>query len=208
MVLAVFVGWGTNQVAAELVAISLTAEVTYVNDLDGVLEGKIQTGDVLSGKYIYDLSTPDMFPDNPRSGVYWHYYSPSGISLNVGGFVFETNPSNIEFLVGIYNRDDSDGYLLMSYSNLALSNGIWVDQISWQLNDYSCTALSSDALPTTAPVLEDWESTNYLLITLGEKGGAGSIQATVTSVELVPEPASALVMGVGLALLRIGGRRK
>ena len=195
----VLVATGSGLQAA-LITINLTAEVSGVNDRDGLLEGRINVGDDITGIYTYDSDTPD---SNPLYAVgdYQHYFWPSGITLSAGGFVFQTDPIHVDFLMEIIdNQIGVDGYLIRSYRNLPLSNDVIVEHISWQLDDYSMTALSSVALPTTAPVLEDWES-NYLLITFGFKGYA-SIQATVTSVEIVPEPSSAVILAIGALLLR------
>ena len=91
-----------------------------------------------------------------------------------------------------------DGYLLRSYNNLPLSNDTSVDEISWQLNDPSASVFSSDALPTTAPVLEDWQSI-YGLRLHGERGEY-IIDATVTSA--IPEPATLLLFGWGILLAK------
>ena len=182
----VILGLGVTGLQADIIEIGLTAEVAVVDDWDGLLEGQIKVGDIITGSYIYDSDTPDLFPLNPRSGVYWHYDPEYGISLSAGGFVFQTDPSNVKFLVGIYNRTYDDGYLLRSYNNLPLSNGVEVDHIMWDLRDYTGTALSSDALPTTPPVLEDWESIFGLTIRFGYKGGS-MVRAHATSVWLVIE---------------------
>jgi len=178
------------------VVVGMTAEVTNVTDLDGVFENRINPGDVLVGKYAYDPTTLD---NNPLVGVgdYWHDDAPYGVSLSIGGFVFQTNPINTLFLLEICNDlYGHDTYLLRSYNNLPFSGEIGVDTIEWVLHDYTCSALNSAALQMTPPILGDWD-TNYLLITVGEKGGAGYIQATVTSVELVPEPTTVLMLGFG-----------
>lgn len=195
--LFVVLSFWTGSLQAEVVTIQLTAEITGIYDPADLLEGKFTAGDIITGSYIYDSSTQDLFPSNPRVGAYWHYAPPCGISLSTGSFVFQTNPDDVEFLVGIYNRSDGDGYLLRSYNNLLLSSGVEVDHISWQLDDYSATALSSDALPTTPPILEDWENNN-LLIKFGDKGSSG-ISARVTTA--VPEPATILLLALGSLLL-------
>jgi hypothetical protein len=83
--------------------------------------------------------------------------------------IFKTDPSNVYFLVEICNNhgspNPSDNYLLRSYNNLPLSNGIHVDHIAWQLDDDTCTAISSIALPTTPPRLGDWQSIFGLTLT-------------------------------------------
>jgi len=187
-----------------IITIGVEAEVTYVDDLQDLLGGSIGIGDIITGSYSYNSDTPDT---NPLStvGDYWHYSAPYGISLGAGGLLFQTDPTGVDFLVEVGdNHTGQDAYLLRSYSNLTLASGVSVDHISWQLNDYSCTALSSDDLPLVPPVLGDWES-NYLLITLGPKGSS-SIQGTVTDVWLIPEPGSIFVLGLGA--LGLWRRRK
>jgi hypothetical protein len=186
----------TLPVQASLVTIQITAEVDSVYDAGNYLEGKIKPGDLITGFYTYEFTTPD---SNPSTivGHYWHYSPPAGISLTVGGLNFKTDPANVNFLVGVGNNDPSDIYWLVSYNNLALSNGTSVDTIGWQLEDPTGTVFSSDELPTTAPVLEDWQS-NVLHI-YGVKD-AFHIFSEVTSA--VPEPTAILLFGLGALLLR------
>ena len=182
---------------AEIVTIQLTVEITWINDYDDLLEGKVNIGDIITGSYIYDSDTPDTSPLD-TIGVYRHYNPPYGINLSIGGFVFQTDPDNINFLVSVLNDyTERDTYLLRSHNNLPLSNGVEVDLMSWQLDDYACAALSSDVLPITPPVLEDWES-NYLLMTFGYKGES-SIGGRVTTV--IPEPATILLLAIGSFVL-------
>jgi hypothetical protein len=201
LVVVVLALW-TTSASAEIVTIGLSAEITYITPHDEWLNEQFDIGDVITGVYRYDSSTPDSFPSNPRSGVYQYYTAPYGIYLSAGDFAFQTDPVNVDFFVGIYDRPDGDNYLLRSYSNLPLPNDLIVWHISWQLDDYSGTALSSDMLPTTPPVLEDWEYDSGLMIQLGDKGGL-TLGAEVSSVELVPEPSTLLLLAFGgLAVLR------
>ncbi len=187
IVLAVCAG----QLQADIVEIGITAEVIGIDDFGDLLEGKINVGDIITGSYIYDSDTPDLCPST-SGGCYRHYDSPYGIYLSAGEFVFRTDPNNVYFRIGIGDCTyGSDSYFIISYNNLTLSNGVEVGSIYWQLNDYSCNALSSDALPTTPPVLEDWGDVSQLSITCGYKGTI-RIAAEVISVELV-EPIEASV---------------
>lgn len=183
---------------ATLITISIEAEVDYVEDLGNYLEGRINPGDIITGTYTYDSTTPDTNPSF-EVGDYEHYSSPYGISLTVGGFLFATDPTNVSFLLEVVNDYPSgDSYLVLSYNNLPLSNGSVVDHISWQLDDPSGNALSSDLLPTLPPVLADWQSIVGLRLE-GER--AYIIDAHVTSA--VPEPVTILLLAVGgLALVR------
>jgi len=185
-----------------LITIQIEGVVDNVMDVGNYLEGKIKVGDTFTGSYTYDSDTPDSSPLDLVQGNYWHYNPPAGISLNVGGFDFKTDPANVEFHVAIRNDiqpGGSDIYALGSSNNLLLSNGTSVEGITWQLYDPTGNALSSDALPTTAPVLEDWQS-NVLHI-YGYKDRF-HIYATVTSAQIIPEPATILMLGFGCLLLR------
>jgi hypothetical protein len=197
----VALGFFLPNVQAELIIINITATVDIVNDFGNYLEGKIHVGDTITGWYTYESTTVDSDLSDPTQGNYWHYASPAGISLTVGGFNFRTNPDNVNFLVSIGNNaSEQDNYLVRSYNNLSLSNGTLVEGIDWQLDDHTQTAFSSDALPVTAPIpLSQWQYNDLILD--GEHSGYG-IDATVISAEVIPEPATLLLLGAGIMLLR------
>jgi hypothetical protein len=147
-----------NQVNTGVIGIRIVAKVFEVNDPNNLLGGVIKVDDTITGKYIYDSGTVDTNP-NPKIGEYPYTSSSFGFEVNAGGLVFKTNPSNVDF--GLYianNWYNFDFYTVYSYNNLQLSNGMLVNDIRWQLVDYNGTAIDSDVLPTTAPVLADWES--------------------------------------------------
>ena len=181
---------------AALITIQIEAVVDSVWDEGDYLEGKIGPGDVISGFYVYESATPDSSPLDPVQGNYWHYAPPAGIALTVGGFNFMTDPFNIAFRVAIRNNAPGDVYSIGSSNNLPLSNGTPVQYFWWQLNDSTGSAFSSDALPTTFPLLDDWQA-NALHIDADRKYG---ITAHVTSA--IPEPWTILLLGLGTMLLR------
>jgi hypothetical protein len=140
-----------------IITIKIVANVIDVYDPNNLLGGVIQVDDTVTGKYVYDSGTPDSDPD-PDVGEYKHTSSTFGMELKVGGLVFKTNPSNVDFLILIANDwIYGDVYGVYSYENLQLSNGMFVSLLAWELIDENSTVFSSDALPTTAPVPSDWE---------------------------------------------------
>jgi hypothetical protein len=172
------------QAKAKLITIEIEAVVDYVEDDLGVLEGKINTGDIITGWYTYDTSTPD---SNPLANyaAYWHYNPPAGISLTIGGLEFKTNPDDVNYRIAISNGYYFiDTFSLRSINNLPLSNGTLVEDIYWLLEDSTGTAVSTDALPTTPPILENWQY-NLLLITGPYIGESFGIVAHV--IKAVPE---------------------
>ena len=139
------------------VTIALTATVDQVYDWANVLGGTIHPGDTMTGTYTYNAAASNSSP-TPNTGAYWHTTAPYGVSLKVGGKVFETDPQNVSFVVGLYNNIyDRDTYLIYSANNRPLSDHINITWIEWYLDDPSQTALKSIALPRTAPKLSDWQ---------------------------------------------------
>jgi len=190
---------------AEQIEIRIAATVYNMFDDGNFLEGKITNGSIITGSYTYESTTED---SNPSStvGDYWHYASPYGVSFSVGGFEFKTNPDNVSFIVEVVNNYPSgDDYGYISYNNLPFSESAGVGNISWFLSDPTATALSSDALPTTVPVLNLWQD-NDLMITgggwQGETWNEYGIHAEVTSAQLVPEPGTFLLLTLGALAIR------
>jgi hypothetical protein len=185
--------------------IEIIGQVTYVDDRAGVLAGQINSGDAITGWYKYDSGTPDSNP-LATEGDYEHHVQPFGVTLNIGGLLFASDPQNVDFLIKVINDYGSmDSYLLSSANNLPLPGGIEVPQIWWQLNDYTATALDNDAIPLTAPVPADWQGNN-LRINCGS-GGASRIGVTITDAWLVPEPTSALTMALGATIISLRRRK-
>jgi hypothetical protein len=151
--------------SSDIVTIFFTAEVSEVEDTAGHLNG-LKPGDLLTGFYSYDVTTPDS-NSLTTVGDYWHYTAPAGIVVCGNGLVFETDPTNVEFLVEIVNDHGTvspkDNYLVLSYVNRPLPT-VDVDYIAWQLDDPSAAAVASDALPAVPPDLEDWMSVFGLAI--------------------------------------------
>jgi len=177
---------------AELVTINIEGVVDTVEDDGYCLEDQIHVGDIITGWYTYDTATPDTNPST-NGADYWHYSPPCGIFLTVGGFEFRTDSANVNVLIEIVdNYPPDDDYLLRSYNNLSLSNGSLVDHISWWLYDPTGTALSSDDLSTTPPVLENWNLNDLTIY--GERVGY-LIHGHVTSA--IPEPATIFLLVVG-----------
>ena len=196
IVVVAYLVLGLGMANAQVITIGIEAVVKDVEDDDNHLEGRIKPGDLITGSYTYNTLTPDANP-NGDTGDYWHNDAPYGISLNAGGFILETDPANVNFLVEILNRGNGDNYLLQSYNNVPLSNGVMGYHISWQLDDFSGQAISNTNLTDTAPVLANWES--LIGLNFSNKDLDFFVLADVTSAVVIPEPATLILLGLGTA---------
>jgi hypothetical protein len=185
---------------ANIVTVNFSAEVTYVNTGSGLSPDQIGAADVITGSYSYDTDAPDL---NllPTIGDYRYCSPPCGITFSVGDLVFQSDPRNLDFRIQVFNNYlGYDRYCLTSYNNVPLSEQLHPTCISCILQDTSGTALLSDALPATPPVLNDWQSTDSLRIIIGDSC-CPHLRADITHVDAMPEAATALLLGLGALTL-------
>jgi len=185
-----------------LIMIQIEGVVDDVQDPHNYVEGLVNIGDLITGAYTYDTDTPNS-SSSPNVGRYEYYAYPCGFSLSVGGLSFMTDPANTNFEIEIGdNASYDDFYIVDSLINLPLSNGTSVGRIRFVLGDPSEAAISSIELPTTAPVLSDWQ-VNYVNIGGGPGRSGFVFQAHVSSAVVIPEPWTILLLGFGtIALVR------
>jgi hypothetical protein len=193
---------------AEPITFVFTGTVSTVDDRFGLLDRSVTVGTRFTGSYTFESTTPDSNPD-PTVGDYWHRVPGYGITVTLGNYTFRTNPADVEFLLEVVHRapppaSTGDNYLLRSYRNSPLAPGLLVDHISWQLDDPTGTALSSDALPLTPPNLADWTSIFGLTITGGDAPPPFGDQDyfirghvdSVSAITAVPEPGSLILLSI------------
>ena len=186
---------------AEIKQFAFQGTIIYVDNLSFVLDNSVTNGAPFEGFYVFDSAVRDSNTD-PTVGDYYYTNGNFGVVVRIGNYIFRTDPRHVQFLVEVVNRaplspfGGGDHYLLRSYHNVC-SKPIGVDHISWQLDDPTGRALSSDHLPATPPVLSAWRS-DYGLSVIGPCDGTsffirGVIQAINETPITVPEsPASAV----------------
>lgn len=99
---------------AAAIKIGFAGAISSVYDPCGLLEGKVTTDTLIAGYYIYESLTPDTNPAT-TVGDYWHTSAPCGIYANAGNLVFQTNSTDVDFLVEMVNNHGSsqdDGYVI------------------------------------------------------------------------------------------------
>ena len=180
------------------ITIQITGNVTSASG--SALPATIYQGVTFTGTYTYDSSAIVS-----AGGHHWQD-APYGITLSLGGYQFETAPNQIgQFDMWITNDDIGNGvkdfYLARSFENISSSSlGLTDNSIIWELWDTTHTALSSDALPVTAPSLANWD---YNVLKISGYGNGGlTIWGTVTQATLVPEPVTGILMAMGAFFLR------
>ncbi len=149
-----------TRINAQEVTINFVAVIDSIEDWHNYIgDDDLKKGDTLRGYYTYDPSVLDSDP-SPHKGVYHHTTTPYGIVVYSEYLVFETDPNNVNFYVIIEDSSTSGGILHDAYDVRSYGNreqfGLDVELIQVDLWDETATALSSDALPTSAPDLNDW----------------------------------------------------
>jgi hypothetical protein len=175
--------WTPPSATCAQIGIEIRATVRSVDDPDNLLNNTVAPGDIITGIYSYNSFAVDSNP-LPQVGDYRYATAPNGIRLHVNGLTFGTDPANVDFLFEVANNyENLDNYVLISYNNLfavSAMGQVVTNIIDWQLDDPTQTALSSAALPRTAPVLSNWQSIFGLTISsMGDDSFL--IRADVTS---------------------------
>ncbi len=176
-----------------------------------IIEGCVDVGDSFSGILKYDTSAPDIRPER-HAGRYLYSVGPSGISLNVGEHVFMTNPQSVDFEVAI--TDDGTGVILrdyfgaLSWDNLPFLEGyVSIDKIGFAAYaDH--TWLSSADLPTSENELLGWNTMRVSVSGTGIGGEAFGFEGDITSMSIIPEPATLGFLALGGLVLLVKRKPK
>ena len=146
-----------------MVTFTVKAFVKDVYDPAGALNSPVAIGDVITGNYTFDITTPDDEP-MPEIGRYVHRPGSGryGFDLSLGNLNFKTNNNSVEFVLDLYNGMPSpDHYGAFSYgSNHPLSSGATVEDIGLHINDDSGNMLTSTQLSNTPPAISS-SNNNY-----------------------------------------------
>jgi hypothetical protein len=173
-----------SPIFAEPVTISFEATVDYIEDTNGALNGKLNPGSTITGKYTYDPAQTDSNP-SPEVGDYEFDASPFGITLNLANTIVGTAPNGNFLIETVNDYNGTDNFLLRSYENTSSDKALAINHISWQLDDPTMTALSSDALPSSPPNLANFQS--WFGINVEGTNGSFFLAATVTKITTGPQ---------------------
>ncbi len=197
---------GTGAASASTVTVVMTGTWDSVVDTASVLDGSITVGGSFTATFTYDDSVPDcesfvgigcfLLNENLGSLSFAtgnYLFVDQGVSLN--GVATEDSVQGID-LVGLF----FDRYLLTG----SLPSGVALMPLAYAnptLSDYSETALTSDRL-TDVPWDASLFDTNFYFF--GPISGRGAqdyieLNGVITSLNVVPEPATSVLAAVALA---------
>lgn len=189
--------------SASPVVVSFTGVLTTVNDPQGLLAAAVVPGALVTGTLSYEFS-PSCQPVSPTICEY--LVSPSTLSLAIAA----TPIASVDGGAYIYVEDgppaDSFSASVGVPAGPAGASGpVWLSG-DLQVSDPSTSALNSTALPTTLDLTRFAQRTFDAGGCYGGTCAAGpqdqfQIIGTVLTMELVPEPGSAVLLAVGLLAL-------
>jgi hypothetical protein len=183
-------------------ATSVTVQISgiwdSVTDNASVFGGSVGTGTPFSASLVYDDATPDSDGD-PSLGSFTGSAASSDLSITTSAFVFTPGASSpLSMAVENDNAFGEDRLFLFAdgYTASGLPVGISLTGSRYAnptLTDTSGTAHISDALAGLPWLIGSYNITSFYFFAQIAGAGAGKfieLQGTVTSLAVLPEPAS------------------
>ena len=179
------------------------------------LDGSVTVGSVMTGSYTYDTETPDQHSSEDRGR-----YSLASISMNIGNYTAIHNPEATEeprfdIVVGPSSYYDIRSTAPLFYGPCYIdgepTNLEGLDLSYPGIMMYlRSNSIVSDALPDvdSFPDLSSFYRREFSMgndVTIDNELGF-LIGGEITSITVIPEPASAVMLGLGAVLLAL--RRK
>jgi len=176
-------------------------------DPDDPFGGAIDFGTSMSGVYTFDTTAVDLITSSDNVGVYSFNGSPYGMTIDIGGVIFDTSET---LTISVANDIAGvDQYTVLAQQG---TPGGLDDFLSMELflEDWTGTAFSNDDLLLDASVLDDFIVRDFFMEGVQTIAGTTyqfQVQG-ITDTFTVPEPTPILLIGIGLAGLSLTRRRQ
>jgi len=192
--------------AATPVMVQMSGTLTQVSGHTEVLDGSVSVGSSFSLTLTYD----DELPDQDSNDCCFMHISP-GVSLTgiTGNYSFSSVGDVILFLINDVGGEDrivADA-LQGATASGPFPPGVYADEtglLTVSLGDSSQSALDSDALVDANWNLADYDSarfsTQWVIQPVFQPL---DLFGQITSIQVIPEPSTALLIGLGLVVLAI-----
>lgn len=209
-VLFAILALGAVNLQAAIITVEVEGIVNSIGTQGGFsLDGSIDIGSLMTGSCSYDTQTSDL-----GSGS----YAMISISMTVGNYTFTHDPMAPD--PAYFTVYTVDPVYIASGDALRFDGTVYIDgspktydDITWgwtYLELFNLWTSSSEYIPTDAlPDLDSWPELSVFDIRrafqtrfYGEGDDYFGIYGDVTSLTIVPEPSTLLLLGLGVLMLR------
>jgi hypothetical protein len=189
--------------AAAVITFSFTGTVTSV-PVDEIGTG-IDFGTAIEGSYTFESTAADLIAGG-SSASYQMAGPPYGLTVDIGGILFETSDS---LAINLFDAFVDQYGVLACSTDLSCAGALSIEIF---LQDNSGSALGSDLLPLTPPDLTSFAVRDFHLSTpdaslpqLQIDGTIETLVCTAGCVVPAPEPGVLLLVSTGWGVLALAG---
>jgi len=201
--------------AATLIQVDFTGSVA---SLPAGLSGDlVEQGDTVIGRFVYDADVADVNGEDPNRGLYLDAVQSFSVSMGGTFSVSMTSPTTFAVLNDVPLGPPRDALLVNAHQSTtqqlegAPINGLVPVRMQWGPSTATdLTRVLSDAIPGVDDLLRFLPGdgmTNFNFVSFEGGDDIRWTQDTITA-QVIPEPSTAMLLGLGLAGLAHARRRQ